>query len=118
MCAVASSLVTGVFGSRTRPIVSEGKWGCQESRKWTGMEANGLAPRQTPAERQHCELCVFSRPLLTPLYIFGSVNTLLSAHRGDPEGPSERRQHSPAAERSHGAALHQPHVCNHGNHLG
>lgn len=116
MCAVASSLVTGFFGSRTRPIVSEGKWGCQESRKWTGMEAKGLALGQTPAKKTALN-DVFSRPLLTRLYIFGSVNTLLSAHRGDPEGPSERRQHSPAAERSHGAALHQPHVCNHGNHL-
>lgn len=118
MCAVVSSLVTGSFGSRTQSIVSEGKRGCQESRKWTGSEAKGLALRQTPAKRRRSELCVFLRALLTRLYMFGSVNMLLSARRGHAEGPSERLQHPPATQRSHGAALHQSHFCNHGNHLG
>lgn len=89
--------------------------GVQET-DWMGGEGGSKTkPRQRPATRPF--LGVSAAPLDTS-EMNGSVNTLLSAPRGDPEGPSERRQHSPAAERSHGAALRQPHCRRHGDHLG
>lgn len=115
---MVSSLVPGLFGCRKRSIVSGGKRGWQEIRKWTGSEAKGLALRQNLAKDSDTAIYVCFRSPSWHAHMNGSVNTLLSAHRGDPEGPSERRQHSPAAERSHSAALRQPHFCNHGNHLG